>query len=61
MIAAVDSFRVYLWIFILCARCVNAGEPAAEFGFPVQVKVVERIQQESTAASSLLGWSLGGS
>jgi hypothetical protein len=39
-----------------CDRFVNAGEPAAVVGFPVRLKVVERIQPESTAVGLLGGW-----
>ena len=55
IIAVVDSFFVYLCKFILYERCVNVKscEPAAVLGFPVRVKVVERIQPESTAVGSL--------
>jgi hypothetical protein len=50
----------YKFTALKCARCVNVKsiEPAAVLDFPVKVKVVERIQPESTAAGSLFGWSI---
>ena len=39
-------------------RCVNTGEPAAVCCFPIPIKVVELRPPESTAAGSLVGWSL---
>lgn len=39
--------------------CINKGEPAAVFGFPRQIKVVELLRPDTAAAGSLFGWSLG--
>ena len=59
MITGADSWFFYFFAFLKCERCINTGEPAAVFGFPRQIKVVELILPESNAAGSLFGLSLG--
>ena len=47
---------LFFYTAIIFTGCVNFAEPAALLGFPVKIKVVERIQPESTAAGLLFGW-----
>ena len=59
--AMLNLWQDYIVRAIICARFVNvkSGGPAAVFGFLVRVKVVERIQPESTAVGLLRDLSLG--
>ena len=48
--------RINITLLIMHVRCINTGESAAVFGFPLRIKVVEFLLPGTAAAGSLGGW-----